>query len=402
MPGWHEATKELQAQGKFQMVGIIQEQHPDRCRLFMQWKQMGWPILIDSLNLAGLSGIPRTLAIDEHGIVRLTKAKPEGIEEAFLNVSYPEPENLPSQPDSQPDLDDLLGKLKDATDEGENTVEAWCNFGDAFYMWGSEERLTETMEAYQQAIQLDPKDGNAHFRLGVAYRRRHDSAHPQPGDFQKAIDHWAASLDIDPNQYIWRRRIQQFGPRLQKPYPFYDWVTEAREDIRKRGETPAALTVEPRGAEIASPSKEFASSPTTKKEPDSKGRIYRDKRGYVRAEATVVPNTVEPGTPARVHVAFRPNTRIKAHWNNEVEGLIFWVNPPDSWSVDSPRHTVPNSPEPVSLETRRVEFEIRAPENGLEPLTKIPAYALYYVCEDVDGTCLYRRQDIDIGIATRR
>ena len=26
------------------MVGIIQEQHPDRARLFMQWKEMGWPI----------------------------------------------------------------------------------------------------------------------------------------------------------------------------------------------------------------------------------------------------------------------------------------------------------------------------------------------------------------------
>ena len=374
------------------MIGIIQEQHPERCRLFMQWKQMGWPILIDSLNLAGLKGIPRTLALDEHGIVRLTKAKPEGIEEEFLNVSYPEPENLPSQPDSPPDL----GDLKDATDE--NTVAAWRAYGDALYMWGGEERVEETIAAYQQAVKIDSQDGNTHFRLGVSYRRRHDSAQRKPGDFQKAIDHWAVALDIDPNQYIWRRRIQQFGPRLQKPYPFYDWVTEAREKILKRGQTPAALAVEPRGAEIASPTKEFATSATPAKEPDAKGRIFRDKRNYVRAEATVVPNTVEPGTPARVHVAFRPNTEIKAHWNNEVEDLIFWVTPPEGWSVDSQSHTVPNPPEPVSLETRRVEFEIRAPENGLEPLTKIPAYALYYVCEDVDGTCLYRRQDVEIEI----
>ena len=266
------------------MIGIIQEQHPERCRLFMQWKQMGWPILIDSLNLAGLKGIPRTLALDEHGIVRLTKAKPEGIEEEFLNVSYPEPENLPSQPDSPPDL----GDLKDATDE--NTVAAWRAYGDALYMWGGEERVEETIAAYQQAVKIDSQDGNTHFRLGVSYRRRHDSAQRKPGDFQKAIDHWAVALDIDPNQYIWRRRIQQFGPRLQKPYPFYDWVTEAREDIRKRGETPAVLIVEPRGAEIASPSKEFTASETTTKEPDAKGRIHRDKRNYVRAEATVVPS----------------------------------------------------------------------------------------------------------------
>ena len=63
------------------MIGIIQEQHPDRCRLFMQWKQMGWPIIVDSLNLTGVSAVPRTLAIDEHGIVRLNRAQPETIEE---------------------------------------------------------------------------------------------------------------------------------------------------------------------------------------------------------------------------------------------------------------------------------------------------------------------------------
>ena len=53
------------------MLGIIQEQHPDRCRLFMQWKGMSWPILVDSLNLLNTSVVPQTLAIDEHGIVRL-------------------------------------------------------------------------------------------------------------------------------------------------------------------------------------------------------------------------------------------------------------------------------------------------------------------------------------------
>lgn len=48
MPGWHQATEELQDDGSVQMVGVIQEQHPDRARLFMQWKEMGWPMLVDS------------------------------------------------------------------------------------------------------------------------------------------------------------------------------------------------------------------------------------------------------------------------------------------------------------------------------------------------------------------
>ena len=43
--------------------------------------------------------------------------------------------------------------------------------------------------------------------------------------------------------------MQQYGPRLDKPYPFYDWVETAREEIRARGETPSPLRVEPAGAE---------------------------------------------------------------------------------------------------------------------------------------------------------
>ena len=61
--------------------------------------------------------------------------------------------------------------------------------------------------------------------------------------FQRAIDAWGQALAIDPNHYIWRRRIQQYGPRLIKPYPFYDWVEQAAREIRARGETPVELAV---------------------------------------------------------------------------------------------------------------------------------------------------------------
>ena len=65
VPGWHEATKEWQEAGDLQMVGIIQEQHPDRARLFMQWKEMGWPILIDSnygiIQSANLHSFPHAV-----------------------------------------------------------------------------------------------------------------------------------------------------------------------------------------------------------------------------------------------------------------------------------------------------------------------------------------------------
>ena len=68
MPVWHEATRALQADGSVAMVGIVQEQRPGRARLFMQWKQMDWPIMVDALNELGVAVVPITMFIDEHGI----------------------------------------------------------------------------------------------------------------------------------------------------------------------------------------------------------------------------------------------------------------------------------------------------------------------------------------------
>ena len=45
MPVWHELTKEARKAGELVLLGVIQEQHPDRCRLFAQWKGFDWPIL---------------------------------------------------------------------------------------------------------------------------------------------------------------------------------------------------------------------------------------------------------------------------------------------------------------------------------------------------------------------
>ena len=75
MPGWHKATSELQKSGKIKTIGIVEEQHPDRARLFMQWKEMDWPILIDPLNLLEVSGVPITIFIDEDGIIRYINPK---------------------------------------------------------------------------------------------------------------------------------------------------------------------------------------------------------------------------------------------------------------------------------------------------------------------------------------
>ncbi len=64
MPGWHERTQPFVDEDRLQVVGIVQEQHAERARLFMQWKGLAWPLLVDSLNLMGVEGIPLTYFLD--------------------------------------------------------------------------------------------------------------------------------------------------------------------------------------------------------------------------------------------------------------------------------------------------------------------------------------------------
>ena len=78
----------------------------------------------------------------------------------------------------------------------------------------------------------------------------------------------------------------------------------------------------------------------------------------------------------------------KSHWNNEAEELAYWVAPLDGWEADRRRITYPIPPEVVSLEPRGIEFELRCPDDAGSGTVEVPTYALYYVCEDVSGTCL--------------
>jgi tetratricopeptide (TPR) repeat protein len=393
VPGWHEATKKWQEEGKLQMAGIIEEQHPDRARLFMQWKQMRWPILVDSLNLLGSSAVPVTLAIDEHGVIRMVNPKLEEVEEKFLNRDFEKPATLPPVKDFAPDLD----TLKQATRR--ETAETWEAYASALVEWGGPQRLGEAIEAYEHALRREPESGPSHFRLGVAYRKRYDSNFRQAEDFQKAVKQWSAALEINPNQYIWRRRIQQYGPRLDKPYPFYDWVTTARKEIATRREIAIPLSVEPGGAEIAYPEETFAAAAESVKEPDPQGRILRDDGQFIKVETAVVPDTQVGDVSYRVHVIFRPNPANKAHWNNEAGNMVFWASPPPGWSMSQRLTTIPNPPQPVSKESREVEFEVIGPRRSRSQSVALSAYALYYVCEDVTGVCMYRRRDVPIIVA---
>ena len=379
VPGWHEATKEWQASGDVQMLGIVQEQHPDRARLFMQWKQMDWPVLVDSLNLLEVEVVPLTLAIDEHGIIRQIHPpldRPGGLRRTFVDASFAPPDSLASA---------TMASTEPARRRAHD-----------LYLWENNSRIDTIVEAFETAASINPEHGYGLFRTGVAFRRRYDSSSARPGDFQRAVHFWEAALAVDPNNYIWRRRIQQYGPRLDKPYPFYDWVPASRAEISARGEVPSTLLVEPGGAEYAQPAPSFAADAAAPPEIDE--RILRDDGTYIVAESTLVPGTVAPGASTRAHLTFLPNAAIKAHWNNEVDDLVFWIDPPAGWEVDHRVVTVANPPQTVSLEPRKIELEVRVPHDAADGDVTLPGYALYYVCEDVNGLCLYRRQDVALKL----
>jgi tetratricopeptide (TPR) repeat protein len=405
VPVWHEATAKWVKEGKLALLGVIQEQHADRCRLFARWKGFGWPILHDPINALEATGVPILVAIDEHGIVRSTRPAPATFRAEFLDKTFADdarggrgerltPALKPGT--SSPDWDLLERRARQ-----EANAAAWRALGDALALWGGDGRLEEALDAYGRAAKLDPKDGPALFRLGVCYRRRYETTLRRPGDFQAAIDAWGRARDLDPNQYIWRRRIEQYGPRLGKPYAFYDWIEAAEKDLRARGQKPVALAVRPVGAEIARPLQALPAPRAGARGPDPDGKVQRDKDWLVRAEVTVAPARVRPGRAVRVQVVLRLDPKKQAHWNNEAEPLRLWVDPPAGWQVSGRLLQAPAARQAVSGEDRVLDFEIQAPGEARGKV-RLGAYALYHVCDERGGRCRFLRLDVPIELTVKR
>lgn len=380
MPGWREAVEEPVKAGKLVAIGVVQEQHPDRARLYRQWRQLGWPIYIDALNTLDLSGVPIPLGLDESGVVRLDGRITKEAVRAFVEKEFPKSDTSANRA-GKPDLQ-ALRKPRDR--------------GDWYFLYSeAADALDLAVEEYGKAVKDDPRDARAEFRLGVAHRARYDSPRRKPDDVQKAVEHWGNALALNPNQYIWRRRIQQFGPRLDKPYDFYFWVEQARREIRARGETPVELAAEPMGSEIAPPSKGEAAAAVTIPDPDPQGKIARDDR-FVMPEPAVTPARVRPGARVRVRVTFRLNEALKPHWNNEEDALALSVKLPAAVTLVEGAFKHPRPKEAESRELRVLEFEAAVAKDAPAGRIEVPAYAVYGVCEDLNGTCRYLRRDLTI------
>lgn len=358
-----------------QIVGLIQEQHPERCQLFMQWQQMDFPILVDTMNRIGVHAVPLMWAIDEHGVVRKTRPTEKWISEEFILTDYDEPDQ-------------------------EGLVEEQSQGVVAFL----DREWSEAISAFAEEIEADAGDADAWFRLGCCYRSRHDSSGRVAGDFQQAIMAWTKALELNPQNYIFRRRVQQYGPRLMKPYPFYTWVEQALREVAARGDLAPTLRVALEGSETALPEKRGAAeaSAPVESEPDVDAAIPTDDQGWIVFSGVVAPAPVSIGQNARVYLRFSPDADQEVTWDNEAGVLRVWVN--DAAGYTLTRHLL-HSEVPAqssSSEDRSLELELSIPADSEPGEIVIDGYALYFVCSGKDGSCTYLRQDFSLPIEIKK
>lgn len=401
MPVWQRASQKFVDEGSLVVLGVIQEQHAERCRLYAQWKNFKFPIVQDQLTSNGLAVVPVVIFIDEHGIVQNTRPRVANLRDFVL-------ESFPAPPVAAPRIEDEkvnIARLADNVNR-KSTAAADCTIADGLMRWQQPEGIDGAISAYRSALSKVEAESNNHevskgqlyFRLGVAYRARLDAARGRQkinaDDFSQASKYWSKALDEDPNQYIWRRRIQQYGPRLDKPYPFYDWIETARQEIRDRGEKPVDLKVALTASELAQPAKSFATSSRTSNNPDPEAKITKDNEGLVQFLGTVVPQSIRAGKTVRVHLLFMPDN---GKWNNEGETMKVWIEPSDKFQLVDSLIEIPNESSATSSEPRVIEFEVQT-SSDVDGQVRIEGFALYGACTKENGQCLYRRLPFRVPI----
>ena len=419
---WNAKTKQLVADGKLVVLGVVQEQHAERAKLYKQWKQYDFPIVQDAFTEIGMKVVPVPILVDEYGFVQSSRPSIRGIE-ALVSQKADKPDSPASKMHRDQRHDELTKESSNGEASERVQAELAVLSSDALLQSGkakpdsgqseqmkvdryanSKKAITGYVKAEKYHAKNSRKEslGALYFRMGVAHRMVYDyasDAKKDPEDFNKAAHYWSKALELNPNQYIWRRRIQQYGPRQIKPYPFYDWVDQATKEITARGETPIKLKVPLTESEIAKPSRKFETA--TNANPDPKAEITLDDENLVNFHATVVPAIIKPGQTVRVHLRFAPKA---GKWNNESSEMVAWVNESEFGKTNKTLITFPNASEETSGETRNLEFEFatsKSAQPNSDGVIELSGYALFNACKSDDGQCLYRRKEFKIPISVK-
>ncbi|MEM8713454.1 MAG: hypothetical protein AAGG01_21120, partial [Planctomycetota bacterium] len=394
--------------------------------LYAQWQEFDFPILWDPFGVMGLEVVPVVSAVDEFGVVRVARPDPRRFEESFLKGFMDVEYEATDEPAAASVASFVTSERvrEGRTQEGRRLEGVLAR--QLLFRIGGNDEGPGSSDSESDLAWLSRRSGTPfeEFVAGVAMRLRHDGADAQAGDFQGALDRWGRALAAQPNQYIWRRRIQQWGPRLDKPYPFYDWVETAAAEVSARGETPVRVRARLSGSEVAGKTRRMpgarqgqatregdrANASPSAVEPDPSDRLKRDADGLVALELAVAPHTASAGgsvrSPlgsSRIHVQLRPQKGTK--WPLDADPPLVWLDLPDGWNAVSPaiRFALPAKGQEAAALS--VDFEVSTEPIPLgpphemppPPSPTIPAYVVYSICLE-DGTCVFRRQDLTIQV----
>ncbi len=260
-----------------------------RADLFQQWKRLEFPMLADPLNVLDVAVVPIHLLVDGNGVIRYRNPSDSDFK-AFMSADY-------------------SGGKEALRPKGIGYAE-----GDRLAMKGD---LEGALKVYNR---LKDEGGRLHFRKGVVWRMKFDAG-GNPKDFERAVSEWRKAREVNGGQYIWRRRIQQYGPQSDKPYPFYDWVAKAEKEVKARGEVPVKLKVRLTASELASPRGKQGVI-LIEKEPDSKNELTVDANDF-EILPVILPSTDGKKGVYRVHLMMRPKGKFS--WNNEGGVMDVWL-----------------------------------------------------------------------------
>ena len=370
---------------QLQAIGVVQEQHADRTLLFNQWKRLSMDLMVDPLNALDVEAVPIILLVDSSGIIRFRDPSPAEAEQ-FLRTKYPMTAIAATGPEES-------GGAKSEDRASANVPGQQWAVGDQLAL---QDQLDQAIKFYRTELVEDPLAARLHFRLGVALRMRFDRNAGHEQDLVDAVQAWTTARRLNPNQYIWRRRIQQYGPVLDKPYPFYSWVAQARREIQERGEQPVPLTVEPAGAELAEPRRLVDTHRSQADEPDPQDKLKHDTADAVRIKSVVVPSTDADQPGVRIHVMLTLRRDGDFVWNNEAEPLQLWVDSNEPLRPVAQLVELANPDAATSRERRVVEFDVTWPADNAASDPTLRAYAVYNLCNKQTGLCTIRRQDFQI------
>lgn len=412
LPQWHERIEPWRAGGELRVLGVAQEQHPDRALLFTRWKEIDWPILWDPFGRTGSHELPHLVVADAHGIVLALDPEPQRLSEvlrACVKASAAPAPREAAAPrgggsDGEPAVVAEPGEAASpalATPAAPTPLAALAALA---ALEQGERPLSPHVETLVQDALERPSDGRAQFRAGVALCLRHDSDERHPGDLQQALDLWRCALEREPGRILWRRRLEQYGPRVEKPFSFYGWVDVARRKIMGRGGGTLELAVEPTETEKAQPRRAFADP--LRPEPDPGRAVEPDAAGWLVLEPAVAfapppaPGEERSGPrSANLLLALRPDAAQGIRWDNEAGEMRLWVGSgvPPGWKLSERLFTrLPYGPQ-TSAEERRYEIELELPADGPQA-AEIGGYVLFHA-RAADGASGQRRHEFVVRVA---